>query len=104
MFVKVRMASLVGSALVALSSVASAQQATVRPTDNYDELFQRYLLEARTARPAPQAQAWSWMNGIALDHRARSVNDLVTIRVVESITGSGTADSALGKNSNAGVG
>jgi flagellar L-ring protein FlgH len=102
--VRVRIASLVGAGLMAFSAVAGAQQAMVRPADNYDELFQRYLLEARTAQPAAEAQAWGWMSGLALDRRARSVNDLVTIRVVESITGSGTADSALGKNSSAGVG
>ena len=104
MSAKSRIAWLVSAALVACSTIAGAQQATVRATDNYDELFQRYLLEARTARPEPQAQAWSWMSSLALDRRARNVNDLVTIRVIESITGSGTADSALGKNSSAGVG
>ena len=89
----------------ALCGLAAAIQAqtptpTPKPTDNYDELFQRYLQEAREAKAAPpEIQAWSWMSALALDHRARNVNDLVTIRVVESITGSGTADSALTKNS-----
>ena len=73
-----------------------------KPSDNYDELFQRYLLEAHAAKSAPpEIQAWAWMSSLALDRRARNVNDLVTIRVVENITGSGTADSALAKNSNA---
>ena len=76
-----------------------------KPTDSYDELFQRYLLEARSAPPAaPEVQAWAWMSSLSLDHRARRVNDIVTIRVVESITGSGTADSSLGKSSAAGIG
>lgn len=75
-------------------------QTPTKHTDNYDELFQRYLMEARAAKPAaPEIDAWAWMNVLALDHRARSVNDLVTIRVIENITGSGTADSALSKNS-----
>ncbi len=70
-----------------------------KASDNYDELFARYLNDARTARPAaPDVQAWAWMSGLSLDRRARSVNDLLTIRVIESITGSGTADSALSKD------
>src|SRR5215470_7874480 len=51
-----------------------------RPTDNYDELFQRYLQEAHEAKgAAPEIRAWSWMSALALDHRATQVNDLVTI-------------------------
>jgi flagellar L-ring protein precursor FlgH len=89
--------------LVVLSSTAGVATAqTLKPTDNYDELFQRYLHEAHGAKPdAPNIQAWSWMSGLALDRRARNLNDLLTIRVVESITGSGTADSSLSKGSSA---
>jgi flagellar L-ring protein precursor FlgH len=69
-----------------------------KPKDNYDEAYERFLWEAKMAKPAsPDVQAWGWMNSLALDRRARNVNDLVTIRVVESITGTGTADSALAK-------
>jgi flagellar L-ring protein precursor FlgH len=88
----------------ALSAQTPATPVTPRSTDNYDELFQRYLLEARGARTAaPEIYAWSWLNALALDHRAISINDLVTIRVIENITGSGTADSALAKNSSGSV-
>src|SRR5438034_2558902 len=92
--------------LVVLSSTAGVATAqTLKPTDNYDELFQRYLLDAHGAKPeAPNIQAWSWMSGLALDRRARNVNDLVTIRVVENVTGSGTADSSLSKTSGASAG
>jgi len=86
-----------------LAGTSSAQ--TQKPSDNYDELFQRYLQEAHAAKSAaPEIQAWSWMSGLSLDRRARNVNDLVTIRVVENITGSGTADSSLSKNSSASAG
>src|SRR6185503_3626401 len=89
-------------ALATFPAAAVHAQAPVKPSDNYDELFQRYLQEAKTAKSAsPQIQAWAWMSSLSLDHRARNVNDLVTIRVVESIEGSGTADSALSKNSSA---
>ena len=83
---------------------AKATTPATRPTDSYDELFQRYLLEAKAPSPvAPGIQQWAWMSGLSLDKRARHVNDLITIRVVESITGSGTADSALNKDSNANI-
>lgn len=97
-------------ALCAVAASVRAQTPTptpaaARPTDNYDELFQRYLQEARDAKSAaPEIQAWSWMSALALDHRARNVNDLVTIRVVENITGQGSADAALTKDSNGSVG
>jgi flagellar L-ring protein FlgH len=92
------------SALLAAGH-ASAQDKDKKPSDNYDELFQRYLREAHTAPPAPpETQAWAWMSSLALDRRARSVNDLITIRVIESITGSGTADSALAKDGSANIG
>jgi flagellar L-ring protein precursor FlgH len=100
---KLARVALAGLVWCGISGVAAAQ--TPKPTDNYDELFQRYLQEAHGAKPeAPNIQAWSWMSGLALDRRARSVNDLVTIRVVESITGSGTADSSLSKGSSASAG
>ena len=88
---------------VAAAAPSGAQgSAAPKPSDSYDELFQRYLADAR--RPAPTASQYSWMSGLTLDRRARSVNDLITIRVVENITGSGTADSQLAKESEAGVG
>ena len=41
------------------------------------------------------------MNGLATDVRARRVNDLVTIRVIENTSAAGTADSSLDKKSSA---
>jgi flagellar L-ring protein precursor FlgH len=79
------------------AAMAHAQQ-VVKPSDNYDELYQRYLQEANMPPPVnAEVQAWGWLNALSLDRRARNLNDIVTIRVVESITGSGTADSALAK-------
>jgi flagellar L-ring protein precursor FlgH len=92
-------------AICGMAATTRAQTPSPKPTDNYDELFQRYLLEARSAKgAAPEIQAWSWMSALALDHRARNINDLVTIRVIENITGSGTADAALSKNGSAAAG
>ena len=68
--------------------------------EGYDELLAKYLDDAREMTTGQTgAQSWSWMNGLALDTRARQVNDLVTIQVVENISASGTADSALAKDS-----
>jgi flagellar L-ring protein precursor FlgH len=89
----------------AQTPAASPAQTSSKSADNYDEMFQRYLQEARAAKSsAPEIQAWSWMSALALDRRARNVNDLVTIRVVENITGSGTADAALTKDGSASAG
>jgi flagellar L-ring protein precursor FlgH len=87
--------------LVATAGVTAGPSQVKPPSDNYDELFARYLQLARETPPAGATDAWAWMNGLAADRRARHVNDLVTIHVVESITGSGTADSALAKASDA---
>lgn len=70
-----------------------------KASENYDELFARYLQSARAAKPS--GQDFGWMASLATDVRARRVNDLVTIRVIESIVGVGSADSSLDKASNA---
>jgi flagellar L-ring protein precursor FlgH len=67
-------------------------------SDNYDELYARYLQEARTTTtPEAQTSSVNWMAGMALDRRARNVNDLVTIQVLESVVATGTADSSVSK-------
>jgi flagellar L-ring protein FlgH len=79
--------------------------ATPPPSDVYDVLYARYLESARRTPPAPAAgPSIDWISKLGLDSRARSVNDLVTIRVVENIEGAGSADSALDKNSKAAAG
>lgn len=82
---------------------ASATTPTV--SDSYDVLYARYLESARRTPPAPAAgPSIDWISNLGLDRRARHVNDLVTIRVIESVEGAGTADSALDKNSSANAG
>jgi flagellar L-ring protein FlgH len=78
---------------------------TPPPSDVYDVLYARYLESARRTPPAPAAgPSIDWMSNLGLDRRARALNDLVTIRVVENIEGTGSADSALDKNSSASAG
>jgi flagellar L-ring protein precursor FlgH len=101
-------------AAVALLSFASPAAGDQKPpkapvSDNYEVLYARYLEAARTMTAAPvaapaAAPAFGWMSNLGLDPRARNVNDLVTVRVVETITGVGSADSSLDKNSKAKAG
>jgi flagellar L-ring protein precursor FlgH len=83
-----------------MSATAFAQPVgPARPADNYDLLLEQYLVEARAARTS--APIGLWMAGLASDRRARRANDLITIRVVENVTGLGSADSNLDKSSSA---
>ena len=91
--------------LAAVSPVSAGQkqQKQQKPsTDTYEVLYAQYLQEARKPVPAADSQ-WTWMNGLALDHRARQANDLITVQVVESISASGTADASLSKASGASI-
>lgn len=85
------------------SAVLSGQKAKA-PSDNYDELVQKYLETARQQNAGAANEAGAWMNGLMGDLRARHVNDLVTVHVQESMTASGTADSSLSKKSSATAG
>ena len=93
-----RPATLAACALL-VSTAAFAQSVDrTRPADNYDLLLEQYLVEARAAGPTPGGL---WMAGLASDRRARRANDLITIRVVENVTGLGSAESNLDKSSSA---
>jgi flagellar L-ring protein precursor FlgH len=84
----------------AVPAMAADKAPKAPPTDNYDALFARYLEAARQMQRQPAAPSPSnWMTNLTLDPRARQVNDLVTIRVIESINAAGTADSSLDKES-----
>ena len=88
------------------TTAAKKGETVVKPiaVDTYDELFGRYLAAARKQATAVAPDPSSWMNSLMTDTRARHLNDLVTVRVVESITASGTADSSTNKASGATVG
>ena len=83
----------------------SSNEKPPKPVDNYDVLLQQYLEEAR-AVAAAAAGGSLWMASLSSDLRARRVNDLVTIRVVENVSGLGSADSNVDKKTSgsAGVG
>ena len=81
--------------LLALPVVAAAQskQAVKAASASYEELFNKYLEDAHKI----VAPSGAWIADLMRDPRAHRVNDLLTIRVEESITASGTADAAVNK-------
>jgi flagellar L-ring protein FlgH len=86
--------------LVAAFAVPAAAQ---KKNDNYDQVFEQYLATARSLSTTA-APATPWMSTLFADLRARNVNDLVTVQVVENVVASGSADSSLDKNSNGDIG
>jgi flagellar L-ring protein precursor FlgH len=96
------MASLIAVCMIVTSPALAQKNTKPAPGDNYDEQFQQYLLAARTT-PPPATPDSLWMSSLFGDLRARRINDLVTVRVVESISAQGSADSTLDKNSSAAV-
>lgn len=81
-----------------LAGTAAAQDRKT-PDDNYDELFAHYLQTARRMTSSSPAPDTLWMSGLLGDLRARRVNDLVTIRVLELVSAQGSADASLDKSS-----
>ena len=94
--------------MLASASGAAAQgkDKPPKPVDNYDVLLQEYLQQARAEAAVGTGGVGNaqWMAGLTSDLRARRVNDLVTIRVVENVSGLGAADSNLDKKSSGSVG
>jgi flagellar L-ring protein FlgH len=83
-------------ALVAVMASGGALPAAAQER-HYDDAYHQYLEAARNT-PAP---AGIWMSDLASDRTARRKNDLVTVRVIESLSATGSADSTVGKNSSA---
>jgi flagellar L-ring protein precursor FlgH len=83
------------AALLAVVPAAVAAQSG----KNYDEIYEKYLAAARTL-PGSQRV---WMAELMGDRRAGYLNDLVTIRVEENLTATGSADSTVNKKGDANV-
>jgi len=87
------------------TALAKEKAPKAPPSENYDVLYSQYLEAARQMQQVPvAAPTVNWMTNLGMDPRARNVNDLVTVRVVENINAAGTADSSLDKNSKAAAG
>lgn len=91
----------VGLVVAAPGSVWAQKPKPEPAPDSQDRALAAYLVAARQATPVDPS---AWMNGLTMDLRARKVNDIVTVRVLESISASGTADSSLAKTTSSGVG
>ena len=90
------------AALAAPATAWAQKKAKAEPApDSQDVALAAYLAAARLA---PPVDASAWMNGLTMDLRARKVNDIVTVRVLESISASGSADSSLAKTTSSAVG
>jgi flagellar L-ring protein precursor FlgH len=92
-------AALAIALLVAAPAAAKGEKLPPPPSDNYDVLFKQYLDAARATPPAAPTPDSLWMAGLMGDFRARRLNDLVTVRVIETVSAQGSADSSLDKNS-----
>ncbi len=86
--------------LIAMLCIAPSQAAFAQGNETYEQAFQHYL---ETARQVSAAPATPWMGSLFTGLRARNVNDLVTVNVIERIAASGKADSNLNKSSNVGA-
>ena len=67
-----------------------------RPTDDQQASYAHFLEVARQTTVDPAAPRW--IDGLLGDPRARTVNDLLTVNVVESVNASGSADSSVSKD------
>jgi flagellar L-ring protein precursor FlgH len=83
-------------ALLLLSAELGAQG---KGKQDYDALYAKYLSAARGA-PGPQPL---WIADLVSDPTARRLNDLVTVRVIESVVAAGSADANINKNGSANV-
>jgi flagellar L-ring protein precursor FlgH len=89
----------VAAVLIGLGLPAVGRAQSGVPDKNaYDVLFPRYLQAARDMA-RENSNSIRWMVGLAGDRRAREINDLVTIRVMENVVAEGSADTALAKQS-----
>jgi flagellar L-ring protein FlgH len=101
-------AALASIAIAAWASPAAAQAAATVSTQGagatvttrkYEDLYERYLASARKTQARPQL----WMADLAIDPKARRLNDLVTVSVIENLSATGSADSNVDKTSKADV-
>jgi len=101
-------AAIVSMAIAVSASPAEAQGAAAVSTPGagatvttrkYEDLYERYLASARRTQARPQL----WMADLASDPKARRLNDLVTVSVIENLSATGSADSNVDKSSSADV-
>ena len=62
------------------------------------ELIRQHLQATTPVSAVRRGPAIGWASGLWTDHRAREINELITVRVVENVVGTGSADSSLNKS------
>jgi flagellar L-ring protein precursor FlgH len=82
-----------------LAALPAGLSAQAQSGKNYEEIYEKYLAAARTAPVSNRV----WMAELMGDRRAGYINDLVTIRVEENVTATGSADSTVNKKGDANV-
>ncbi len=82
---------------VSAQSGKDAKDEKLPKNNAYDVLYPKYLQAARTMAKDDTASI-RWMVNLGTDRRARDVNDLVTIQVIENMVAEGAADTAMGKD------
>jgi flagellar L-ring protein precursor FlgH len=100
-----QLVTILACALCFGAAEAQAQKQKKAPkVEAYDAAVARHLETARALARASESAgepSYEWISSLSSDRRALSVNDLVTVRVIESIEAVGSADSALKKESSA---
>ena len=95
----------VGVSSLLAATPAVAQSSNKSSNDTYDQAVARHLETARVLARASSAAgdepSFDWITGLTSDRRASRVNDLITVRVIENIESSATADAQLDKDSKA---
>jgi flagellar L-ring protein precursor FlgH len=94
-----RRASRVILTTAVLAALPAGVSAQAQSGKNYEEIYEKYLAAARTAPVSNRV----WMAELMGDRRAGYINDLVTIRVEENVTATGSADSTVNKKGDANV-
>jgi len=88
-----------GIALVCVTPTAAFAQGSAE-RDTYEEMYWRYLAAARRT----PVSTLTWISDLMADARARRINDLITIRVIERLDASGESDARLDKGTKASAG
>jgi flagellar L-ring protein FlgH len=96
-------ASMVAAQEPAAAPDKAAMDKSAPKPGSYESMYEHYLQTARATQNAP-GPSIGWMTQLAADPRAHQVNDLLTVRVIESITAAGKADSTVNKNSSGAAG
>lgn len=87
-----------GQAGPAGQAAQAAQEGHALTSKNYQEVYERYLASARKLQVSSL-----WMSDLTTDPKARRLNDLVTVAVIENLSATGSAESNTSKTGAAAI-